>query len=146
MAAGELVAGLKLITDGVKALTGIADSIKNAEVKKVTIDMGNHVISLQTQMFDLLSQNALLQEENRNLKIKVDEKEDFKEFKDNLYFHGDVYWLLDEGDKPIHAYCPICADSKNLKIKVVKKYGSGFYWWTCHNCKYEVHHTEAPED
>jgi hypothetical protein len=146
MAVGEVVAGLKLVSEGVKAIAGIADSIQNADVKKVTIDMGNHVLSLQTQMLDLVNEHAILQEENRNLKSQLVEKVDFDQFTGNLYYEKNVYWLMDQSDNAVDAYCPSCVDGKRLKMKLASKFKPGHGMiWQCHHCKFEVDLTEPPK-
>lgn len=126
MAVGEVVAGLKLVSDGVKAIAGIADATQNAEVKKVTIDMGNHVLSLQTQLLDLVNENAALKLENVDLKARLELK--------GKVIHKPPFFCLDGEDKPL---CPKCWQEYGRATYLIDKPWSGGLRYDCPVCEFE---------
>lgn len=120
MAVGEIVAGLKLVSEGVKAIAGIADTTQNAEVKKVTIDMGNHVLSLQTQLLDLVNENAALKQENFDLKARLELRV--------KVIHKSPFFFLEGEDKPL---CPTCWQERNKPFYLIFRSWSGGRSYSC---------------
>jgi regulator of replication initiation timing len=130
MTGAEVTAGFKVLGAGVKGLLDIADIAKNAQAKKITMDMMNEIIPLQGSVLGLQNENAELRSELRELKEKLAEKEDMTAFKKGLTFNKSHYVRKVDGIDEY--YCPTCLDSKNMKIRLVHYKGKA---WACAVCK-----------
>ena len=115
--------------------------------KGLTVEAQEKIMALREAAMEFQEENLALKVEVAALKIQSQEKDDFEEFRGNLYYEHNVYWSMDDADQPIHAYCPTCVDSKRLKMKLASKFENGHGMvWQCNQCKFQVALTSPPKD
>ncbi len=94
-------------------------------------------VEAQEKIMELREAALALQEENAELKGKVNELEDKLRIKGNLEYSKSIYWLWkedDAGDNTIKdgPFCQCCYDGGQKLIRL-QDWGES---WTCFNCKH----------
>ena len=108
---------------------GIIDTVKDVAVlvqKADNIDLVKHVLALQTQVQEML-------DENRALKVRIQEIEKLLTFAKTLKFKAPFY-LAENDNIPL---CARCWEVNKRAVHVVSVYkGAKNDRWDCPECKY----------
>ena len=86
-------------------------------------------LEAQEKIMELREQAMAIQEENLQLRKKVQELQEAFDLERELSFEGDVYWRTREGKKE-GPFCPKCKDTKSLLVHLHKD-GPGWWCYTC---------------
>jgi hypothetical protein len=92
------------ILDTIRTTVETVNKVHDAEIKS---ELLSEIISLQTLMLEL-------QSENEHLKDELKSKTDKQQLRELLYFAQNAYWRRDENE--IIAYCSGCFDNKGSLI------------------------------
>jgi hypothetical protein len=119
---------------------GILDNAK--EVAKAVQDIHNlelyqRVLSLHSDIIQIVEENNKLREENKNLARTL-------AFKEKMTFTA-PFWFQ-EGDATPH--CPACWEAKALPVHVVLQFDNNDHsTWGCPTCKhtYKIEKKDAPQ-
>ena len=112
----------------------IVDNVK--DIYTLVKKLGNQ--ELLEKMADLRDEIFELREENRNLKEKLAEREEY-----NMFFERGVYWNVKDNQKE-GPYCPTCWDDKKKAIRMHEGFvgvvhpGAQNNTYLCHLCKTHV--------
>jgi predicted SprT family Zn-dependent metalloprotease len=135
MPIAETIAGLKVLSQGLKSLGEIGETINNAKVKELTSEMLDKVISLQHELLaydlknaELKTQVRILNEQLQLLNEKFIESGDF-------VFNRNSYWKTKDGQQVDGPYCANCGkkDPQRLVDKFARINGEDNY--KCPKCK-----------
>jgi len=106
----------------------LADSIKG--IKNIAVGMDN--LELISKLIDLQEQAYSILDENRELRLKLEEHERNEEAAHDLEYLADYYYKKSDGSGP---YCSVCWDTKKVLVNVpFGKYTSGWLGH-CGSCK-----------
>jgi hypothetical protein len=100
MPIAETIAGLKVLSQGLKSLGEIGETINNAKVKELTSEMLDKVIPLKHDLLALELENAELKSQVKILNEKLADKGQWT-------WERDTWWKI-QGDKKEGPYCPNC--------------------------------------
>lgn len=98
-------------------LDHIKETVKIIQ-KMDNIDLYKKILDLQAEVMDLI-------EENRNLKNRL-------EIKDDIKFIKNSYWIVKNGEMQEGPYCSRCYDYENKLVHLIKNEG---YHPSCPQCK-----------
>ena len=85
----------------------LADSIKG--IKNIAVGMDN--LELISKLIDLQEQAYSILDENRELRLKLEEYERHEESAFDLEYLADFYYKKSDGSGP---YCSVCWDTRKL--------------------------------
>lgn len=106
---------------------GLFDTIKDLKALAVgveNIDLISKLMDVQIQAYEIL-------DENRELRLKLEELERAEEMTLNLSYEGDLYYRIDDNSGP---YCSKCWDVDKLLVRVpIHNYSDGWKG-ICKNC------------
>ncbi|WP_342432620.1 hypothetical protein [Neobacillus sp. FSL H8-0543] len=107
---------------------GLFDTIKDLKALAVgleNIDLISKLMDVQIQAYEIL-------DENRELRLKLEDLERSEEIGSNLSYEGDLYYKKDDNSGP---YCSKCWDVDKLLVRVpIELYDTG-WGGSCKNCK-----------
>jgi len=107
----------------------LADSIKG--IKNIAVGMDN--LELISKLIDLQEQAFSILDENRELRLKLEEYERQEESAHDLEYLADFYYKKSDGSGP---YCPVCWDATKLLVNVpIYKFDNNRWKGSCRNCK-----------
>ncbi|RXJ66982.1 hypothetical protein CRV08_11665 [Halarcobacter ebronensis] len=123
---GVALSSLKTSMDIAKALKDSNISLSEAEQKLKVAELISSLADLKTELADVKISLIEKDEEIKNLKCKIEEKE-------SLSFDGKFYWK--EGDKT--PFCAVCLENseKLLHLKYYKANDWGSEHYVCMICK-----------
>lgn len=107
---------------------GLSDTIKDLKTLAVgieNIDLISKLMDVQIQAYDIL-------DENRVLRLKLEQLERTEEIETNLSYEGDLYYKKDDNSGP---YCSRCWDVDKLLVRVPIARYSSRWKGMCKNCK-----------
>ena len=110
----------------VRALqNGLArQQIRTEEVPARLMELQQHILSMQSVLHDLA-------EENRQLQLRLDERERQRELEEDMDFvvDGGFYVRKSEAGKALIAYCPVCWKDRGKTIPMETSATPG--WFKC---------------
>jgi len=100
--------------------------IKNLAVGMENLELISKLIDLQSKAYEIL-------DENRELRLELEEIKRQDELASDLEYLPDMYYRISDGSGP---YCSVCWDTKRLLVNV-PIYDVEFLGWlgNCNNCK-----------
>ena len=111
------------IYDIVKDAIGIAQKADNIELYKTLLEIGQMALDLQN--------------ENAELKKKIDDLTQSKQFEQDIIRHAEPYYTLkSDGENSSIYYCSTCLGKENKKIQMAPL-GDGKLW--CPACKTSIY-------
>lgn len=111
--------------DIAKKLSALSKKVQDVEFSTMLADLSMQLVDAKTEMLGMKDQINKLTQENKDLKERLEAKEQGKPIFDN-----GVYKF--EGDDGV--YCPSCFDSKQRKIRL-NKVPPGFdVRYECNSC------------
>lgn len=90
-------------------LLGVLDKLLEMAGKRKDPELSQQIVSLIRLASQLQSENITLQNENLELRKKVDRAEEWRAIKAKLKFEDGAYWLVGDEHKD-GPFCPTCAD------------------------------------
>lgn len=118
---------------------GVGDAINLAKVignlvkDGMTVEAQEKIIELRKKIVEIENSYLNMQEENKNLRIALDAKE-------NLQFEKGVYWKGEERNESSGPFCARCHDKEGKLCRMEKSK----YFYTCLSCDRYVEHTPIP--
>ncbi|WP_459500018.1 hypothetical protein [Bacillus sp. C1] len=107
---------------------GITDTIKG--IKALAVGMEN--VELISKLMDLQTQAYEILDENRELRLKLEEIQRTDEISHDLEYLPDFYYRKSDGSGP---YCPTCWDVNRKLVNVPIRGNIDLgYSGTCRNC------------
>lgn len=111
------------------AIRETIDGIKNLAVGMENLELISKLMDLQTQAYDIL-------DENRQLRLKLEEIERQDELVNDLVYQTEYYFKKSDNSGP---YCSVCWDANKLLVHLhgvdVFDGGKGAY---CSKCKTKI--------
>lgn len=107
---------------------GLSDTIKDLKALAVgieNIDLISKLMDVQIQAYEIL-------DENRNLRLKLEQLERAEEIESNLSYEGDLYYKKDDNSGP---YCSRCWDVDKMLVRVPLDWFGERLQGQCKNCK-----------
>jgi hypothetical protein len=105
----------------------LRDSIK--DIKNLAVGMEN--LELISKLIDLQAQAYEILDENRELRLKLEEIQRQEEVGADLEYLPDLYYKKSDGSGP---YCPVCWDTKNILVNIpIGKFTTGWHG-NCRSC------------
>ena len=115
------------IYDFIKDALTIAQQADNVDLYKKLLEIGRMALELQN--------------ENAELKKKIEEYAQAQKFEEDIVRHTEPYYTLkSEGEESDIYYCATCFGKENKKIQMV--YMDGYKLW-CPACKTSLHKTKG---
>lgn len=115
-------------------ITEIGKKIIQAIQESDNIEASQLVLELQSMTLDL-------QEENFNLRRRIDELEQHINLVDDMVFDGKVYWR-GEGDDRDGPFCQRCLDAEGraIRLQFREQTDTGYdsRWYECHSCQSHI--------
>lgn len=106
---------------------GLSDTIK--DIKALTVGLDN--IDLIKKLMDVQIQAYEILDENRELRLKLEELKNAEETASNLSYEGNFYYKKDDNSGP---FCSRCWDVEKVLVRVpIAKYQTGWKG-ICNNC------------
>ncbi|WP_342615055.1 hypothetical protein [Peribacillus frigoritolerans] len=106
---------------------GLSDTIKDLKALAVgieNIDLISKLMDVQIQAYEIL-------DENRALRLKLEQFERAEETETNLSYEGDLYYKIDDNSGP---FCSRCWDVDKLLVRVPIGRYNGVWKGICKNC------------
>ena len=97
---------MSVLVDGIKAAIDVARKADNVDLLKDLIDVYERAVALQ--------------EENAELRARVQELERIRNLEDQLDFRDNSYWLDDDGP-----FCSLCWDDRQRLVRKHSGYVGG---------------------
>lgn len=112
----------------------IGKKISQAIEESDTIAANQLILEFQSMALEL-------QEENYNLRRRIDELENHINLVDDMSFDGKVYWR-GEGDDRDGPFCQRCldAESRAIRLQFREETAPGYEsrWYECHSCQSHI--------
>lgn len=106
------IAGITAIFDGLKALTGLADSAKQVEFNNKLIELQTRVMELQRDMSKVFAENSALSRANDDMKALIANRA-------AGIIEDSVVWTRPTNESRTGPYCPVCFAEKSILIPLV---------------------------
>ena len=115
------------IYDFIRDAINIAQKVDNIDLMKKLLDIGQMALDLQN--------------ENAELKKKIEEYARAQKFEEDIVRHKQPYYTLkSDGEESNIYYCATCFGKKNKKIQMISVNESKLW---CPACKTQIHKTKG---
>lgn len=105
------------LLDAIKLANDLADKFRDAELRRVLVDVKLEAVNLAEEV-------VRLREENLELRTAA-------KLQEEMTYSGNAYWQRDAQGRPVGPFCPRCWDGNG---KVARMSDPGFGYWMCPVC------------